>query len=65
MVGIFSNNNNDEGNSNHSISELNITTPIVGSTTSSGETNNTVLGIFVSLVSCLIHIVSVSLMCTL
>jgi len=53
MVGIFSNKSDDnDGHSNHSIPELNITTPIVGSTTSSGETNNTVLGIFVSLVSC-------------
>ena len=51
MVGIFSNSNNDNnGCSNCSIPELNITTPFVGSTTSNGETNNTVLGIFVSLV---------------
>ena len=58
MVGIFSNKNNDNNNgcSNHSIPELNITTLIVGSgstTTTCAETNNTVLGIFVSSVSLL------------
>jgi len=59
MVGIFSNKNNDNNNgcSNHSIQELNITTLIVGSssttTTTCAETNNTVLGIFVSPVSLL------------